>query len=194
MDNTMNNELLPRKNGAIIFLECILIDIAILIAYALLRDKVIFQIANMMCSDSDYMVVALITCYVISFVFLIPLCFYLKKELKREIQESHRIKWYKHVVRLFIDSLVVILLFLTIYATIGYLARDIFARIQINDSMQDYFSVSPVASFIYVCLLGPIVEELIFRGFIYKQMKDINKLFSIVLSSGLFAVMHQYYD
>ena len=41
-----------------------------------------------------------------------------------------------------------------------------------------------------VGILGPIVEELVFRYGIFKQLEKINYIFAIVISSFLFGIMH----
>ena len=43
---------------------------------------------------------------------------------------------------------------------------------------------------IYVCLLGPILEEIIFRGFILKSMQKYGNLTAIIVSSILFSMFH----
>lgn len=43
---------------------------------------------------------------------------------------------------------------------------------------------------IYVCFLGPILEEIIFRGFILKSMQRYGNLTAIIASSILFSMFH----
>lgn len=43
---------------------------------------------------------------------------------------------------------------------------------------------------IYVCFLGPILEEIIFRGFILKSMQKYGNLTAIIVSSILFSMFH----
>lgn len=43
---------------------------------------------------------------------------------------------------------------------------------------------------IYVCLVGPILEEIIFRGFILKSMKKYGNLTAIIISAILFSMFH----
>ena len=42
----------------------------------------------------------------------------------------------------------------------------------------------------YVCILGPIMEEVIFRGFILKSMQKYGNLTAIIVSSILFSMFH----
>lgn len=48
-----------------------------------------------------------------------------------------------------------------------------------------------VLIYIYICLLGPILEELIFRGVLLEGLKKYGNLFGIIMSSVLFGLMHQ---
>jgi hypothetical protein len=43
---------------------------------------------------------------------------------------------------------------------------------------------------IYVCFLGPVLEEIIFRGFILKSMQKYGNLTAIIVSSILFSMFH----
>jgi membrane protease YdiL (CAAX protease family) len=43
---------------------------------------------------------------------------------------------------------------------------------------------------IYVCLVGPILEEIIFRGFILKSMQRYGNLTAMIVSSILFSMFH----
>jgi len=43
---------------------------------------------------------------------------------------------------------------------------------------------------VYVCFLGPILEEIIFRGFILKSMQKYGNLTAIIVTSILFSMFH----
>lgn len=45
--------------------------------------------------------------------------------------------------------------------------------------------------YFYVCLLGPVLEELIFRGVLLEGLRKYGNLFGIIMSSILFGLMHQ---
>ena len=52
-------------------------------------------------------------------------------------------------------------------------------------------SIHPAVLFISVGLLGPAVEEILFRGFVYKTARNnFNRIFAILLSSAGFALIH----
>lgn len=48
-----------------------------------------------------------------------------------------------------------------------------------------------VLIYCYICLLGPILEELIFRGVLLEGLRKYGNAFGIILSSILFGLMHQ---
>lgn len=48
-----------------------------------------------------------------------------------------------------------------------------------------------ITMFLYSSLVGPIVEELIYRGFVMRSLEKYGKSFAIVVSSVFFGVMHQ---
>lgn len=48
-----------------------------------------------------------------------------------------------------------------------------------------------ITMFLYSSFIGPIVEELIYRGFVMRSLEKYGKSFAIVVSSVFFGVMHQ---
>lgn len=46
----------------------------------------------------------------------------------------------------------------------------------------------------YVCLLGPVLEELLYRGVLLQSMRKYNERFAIFLSAAVFGLMHQNYQ
>lgn len=47
-----------------------------------------------------------------------------------------------------------------------------------------------ISMFLYAGIVGPVVEELIYRGFIMGSLRRFGNLFAIVISTVLFALMH----
>lgn len=45
--------------------------------------------------------------------------------------------------------------------------------------------------YLYICLLGPIMEELIFRGVLLDGLRKYGNTFGIIMSAVLFGLMHQ---
>ena len=61
--------------------------------------------------------------------------------------------------------------------------------------------LTPVASLpanlltiFYACLLGPVLEELLYRGILLQSMRKYNERFAIILSALIFGLMHQNYQ
>lgn len=48
-----------------------------------------------------------------------------------------------------------------------------------------------VLIYLYICLLGPVLEELIFRGVMLEGLRKYGNAFGIIMSSVLFGLMHQ---
>ncbi len=72
---------------------------------------------------------------------------------------------------------------------------DIFASSGYSVYTPD-FSVEPeiksiVLSFIYGCIVAPVTEELLFRGFILKNLSRVSQRFGIVCSAILFGLWHE---
>ncbi|MGN0552432.1 MAG: lysostaphin resistance A-like protein [Oscillospiraceae bacterium] len=53
---------------------------------------------------------------------------------------------------------------------------------------------SLILMYFYACLIGPVLEELLYRGVILQGMRKYNERFAIVLSSLIFGLMHQNYQ
>ena len=45
--------------------------------------------------------------------------------------------------------------------------------------------------YLYICLIGPIMEELIFRGVILEGLRKYGNTFAVIMSALLFGLMHQ---
>ena len=62
-----------------------------------------------------------------------------------------------------------------------------------NISATNSFGANIILSF-YVCLLGPVLEELLYRGVLLQSMRKYNERFAIFLSALIFGLMHQNYQ
>ena len=65
----------------------------------------------------------------------------------------------------------------------------------INVPVSDFSMHSPtryelIIQFVYVCLLGPICEEFIYRGLVIKLLAPFGKLTAVVFSALIFGLMH----
>ncbi|WP_240541983.1 CPBP family intramembrane glutamic endopeptidase [Bifidobacterium sp. CP2] len=57
-----------------------------------------------------------------------------------------------------------------------------------SDSIDE--SMTTVSMWLYVCLLAPICEEMIFRGVLLKSLKPLGKNFAIITSAVMFGFFH----
>lgn len=48
--------------------------------------------------------------------------------------------------------------------------------------------------YFYACLLGPVLEELLYRGVLLQSMRKYNERFAVFLSAAIFGLMHQNYQ
>ncbi len=55
------------------------------------------------------------------------------------------------------------------------------------------FTANILMSF-YACILGPVLEELLYRGVLLQSMRKYNERFAIILSALIFGLMHQNYQ
>ncbi len=62
---------------------------------------------------------------------------------------------------------------------------------EIQDTFNEMFNGSLLFSIIYVCIMGPIMEEIITRGLIFYEFKEsTNSLIAIILQAIFFGIMH----
>lgn len=48
--------------------------------------------------------------------------------------------------------------------------------------------------YFYACLLGPVLEELLYRGVVLQGLRKYNERFAIIISALIFGLMHQNYQ
>lgn len=61
----------------------------------------------------------------------------------------------------------------------------------LTEAAQNASAVSTTASmFLYTALIGPVAEELVFRGFVMKSLLPYGKGFAVVVSAVLFGAIH----
>lgn len=104
-----------------------------------------------------------------------------------------------HEIQLTKSSVKTVILTLFLGISFGFVADYIIGLIPFPTLLQDSFEElyaftsagSPVVNFIAVGLIGPVVEEIFFRGLIYTRMrKSMNVTAAIIISSLLFGFAH----
>ncbi len=72
--------------------------------------------------------------------------------------------------------------------------RYIFGRTVVSNSivsgLKSDNKVVFAVTIIYVCLVGPILEEILFRGFVLHETACVNPVFGVFVSSTLFGLFH----
>lgn len=152
----------------------LLAQVPILIVFVLLN--LIFGVI------SDFFINVLSMLGLFSFYYVyskwkkLPLTFL---KYNKEIKIKKRVK--EVIVMFGIDELVIIILSLTL----GKLVN-----LNSNLEITDYDFISLIANLFAIGLLGPVVEEFIFRGVILKRLGDNSYLRSILVVSIVFGIIH----
>ena len=105
-----------------------------------------------------------------------------KIDLKKEL-DIKKIKISKVLIDLIVGYLVIFLVNVIQNSIISFFATD---SVSLNMDMN-------AISFIQLCFLAPILEELIFRGCIFKVLSKYNKVVAVLISATLFSLMHTNY-
>ena len=63
--------------------------------------------------------------------------------------------------------------------------------IQPDFTLDDPSLPANIFLYMYVCLLGPVLEELLYRGVLLQSLRKYNERFAIVVSAMIFGMMHQ---
>ena len=81
------------------------------------------------------------------------------------------------------------LLFILVDPAVKWIAEQLgYSLSTTTDSLND---MKPsLTMFLYTAFLGPIVEEIVFRGVVMKNLAKYGKCFAIVLSAALFGIFH----
>ena len=96
---------------------------------------------------------------------------------------------YKMIVFAMALILCVQLLFVIIFNGLELLFNMGGMTLEGSVALETDYSIT-ASLILYACIIGPFVEELIFRGFVMKGLKQYGKSFAIITSSLCFALMH----
>lgn len=89
----------------------------------------------------------------------------------------------------FINLTLLIIVMLIIYGFSGFDLNNTLQAANIAPSDMPLWL--EILIYIYICLLGPVLEELLFRGVFLDALKKYGNAFGIIMSSILFGLMHQ---
>ena len=88
-----------------------------------------------------------------------------------------------------------VLLISIVFALCGMFAVDLLSStVDIPNKLEEQFKMlaGTVSGFLGVCIIGPIMEEMIMRRVVLKEMEKLTKSmwWGIIISSALFAIIH----
>ena len=77
-----------------------------------------------------------------------------------------------------------------IYAVLKYVGQGL--GMEFPEVSFDYFQTgqSTMLVLLYTCILAPITEELLFRGFLLKSLSVVSTRFGVIVTALLFGLMH----
>lgn len=167
--------------------------IFILFIYFIFQEiiKVIFHLGIFRFSMEQYMQkYFMLSC--ISFLFAIPIILYnikgrVEKEpiSKKNVQKSI---YYYFLIFLLVNLILYFYYFLSRYIPFVKASYDAFSNF-IGKGI--YQQDAKLYAFLYVCLIAPIGEELVFRGIIYQDLKKfLDEKKVVIITALLFGIAH----
>jgi membrane protease YdiL (CAAX protease family) len=91
------------------------------------------------------------------------------------------------------DSVVSFILFIPLLFLISFIIQNILPEYKQQEIVLNFKSnlLKDKALLLHVLIIAPVVEEIIFRGYIYRILKTkIPIIFAIIISSTLFSLIH----
>jgi membrane protease YdiL (CAAX protease family) len=91
------------------------------------------------------------------------------------------------------DSVVSFILFIPLLFLISFIIQNILPEYKQQEIVLNFKSnlLKDKALLLHVLIIAPVVEEIIFRGYIYRILKTkIPIMFAIIISSTLFSLIH----
>lgn len=142
---------------------------------------------------SDYVeegIYGILSCIIVV-VGVCFLCLYFRKRVDRRqmfaIRQKMELKTFLKIFCVFMGvQLVIEPIFAGMESLFNLFGYSVLTSLE--EASMDCTSTSMV---LYAVLLGPIAEELVYRGFVLTSLKKYGKIFSIIISSMLFGVMHE---
>lgn len=161
-----------------------IIVILIYFAFALIpADKICFWITN------DYTKTILIKNFIVNIIMVLIIVISYKDSIVNKIstlKNTKKLDLFKNIIQ---DTLILIFL---------QIAGSMIGNIICNDNaistnqilINDASKIHPVLMIILACILGPIIEEVIFRKYTYLILRKYNKTIYMIVSATIFATIH----
>ncbi len=164
-----------RKKSGWLYLIIALISISISFLLTFLVAKYNFtlgMVSNILISEA---------------MLIVPTFFILlfSKEKVAETLSIRKIKWST------VFGVVAFTLASSPLITLINLASQLFVENTVSESSDYFLSIHPLLLIFFVGVLAPVCEEVVFRGAIFKGMKNEGNVFKAILASGLlFGLLH----
>jgi membrane protease YdiL (CAAX protease family) len=126
------------------------------------------------------------------FLLCLVCVFLLRSDERKRMYEGRRDRLLIPNHATFGQYIAVILFGTGLSAVINMLTSYLPIESETYNSLESMFtSASPFIQLIAICIIGPIAEELLFRGIIYRRLRDyIGTAWAAVLSGIIFGVVH----
>ncbi len=84
-----------------------------------------------------------------------------------------------------------ILIGIVVAIFVQYMSQSGVTVPEVDFSITSPSNYAVIVQFVYVCVIGPFVEELIYRGFIIKLLSPFGKGMAVFFSAFIFGIMHE---
>ncbi|NLL78592.1 MAG: CPBP family intramembrane metalloprotease [Clostridiales bacterium] len=145
----------------------------------LLMDRMIEQLTN-----SGWSSIFGVT---VGILFLL-LFFYREHLTKIMFWKSHKmtVKAFFMILSVFMSAQIVF----SFVAGCSEMILNVFGYTMLGEIESASAQSTTVSMFLYACIVAPVGEELVYRGFVLRFLQRYGKVFAIIVSSILFGVMH----
>lgn len=138
-------------------------------------------------SKSNYMMLA--SCFISLIAAVIYTIWYNKGYVKRKKVDLRKVLTPKNITVIVVLAVCVQIFLITFVSIIEGMKPEWF--INYNELMSQFGIGTSLQSFLYVAILGPIVEELLMRGLVLNQMKKAMPFLAAnMVQAFLFALLH----
>ncbi len=132
------------------------------------------------------------TPYLLAILFGLPLIFLYYQSIRPTKIKQLFVSNTKMDKRIFLMFFIVCMSGQAIFSLIGGGLEALFnlLGLSIMKALEQVPQSSSISMILYISFLGPITEELLFRGILLRRLEKFGKVFAIVVSSVLFGAFH----
>ncbi len=153
-----------------------------LILLLILGIFVAFQFNYMSIDNANIALTALVSLFLLSF----PFSYMLKKGMKlSDIMDSLGLAKKHFTIGNALLGIYLFIILLVLEIGVGVISQ--ITNTQINTNVSGLFASAPIWFYLFLAIVGPIDEEVFFRGFLVPRL-------GILISALLFGILHAGYD